>query len=81
MTGRTARLLLTAALLGALAACASAEDFRRADEAACTSYGFTPGTSEFASCLQRESLARRYDRPGFYGWYGGAGVWAGRPYW
>ena len=80
MTRSTARLLCSVALLALLGACASAEDFRRADEAACASYGFRQGTNEFASCLQREALARRYDRPGFYGWYG-AGVFAGPPFW
>jgi hypothetical protein len=26
----------------------------------CAGYGFHPGTDAFASCLQKESLARRY---------------------
>ncbi len=54
-----ARLAL--ALLGAaaaLAGCASPEELRRRDEAACASYGFAPGTQDFAACLQREALAR-----------------------
>lgn len=47
------------ALLG-LAACVSPEELRQQDAAACASYGFKPGTPEFAGCIQRESLARRY---------------------
>jgi hypothetical protein len=69
------RPLLSAGLLALLAACASDADFRRADEASCAGYGFTPGTDAFASCLQRENLGRRYSLPptGLYGWYGAAG--------
>jgi hypothetical protein len=71
------RPLLLGAALALLAACASDEDFRRADQAACSGYGFNSGTAEFASCLQRENLARRYRQPppGLFGWYGAAG-WA-----
>jgi hypothetical protein len=57
------RLLSCLALglaLASLAACVSPEELRREDEAACMSFGFQPGTNEFAACLQRESLARRY---------------------
>ena len=53
------RVLLFLIAAVALAGCASPEDMRRADEAACAGYGFAPGTPDFASCLQRESLARR----------------------
>jgi hypothetical protein len=66
--GRTA-LAAALALLLALAACQSPEELRAADEAACAGYGFRPGTSDFANCLQRESLARRYAVPP-PGWYG-----------
>jgi hypothetical protein len=53
--------LMTAGLaLLSLAACVSPEELRRQDEAACVSYGFQAGTNDFAACLQRESLARRY---------------------
>lgn len=53
-----------AALLG-IAACASPEELRQHDEAACTSYGFQPGTPDFSACLQREALARSYgETPG-----------------
>jgi hypothetical protein len=59
--------LLVALLLG-LAACVSPEELRQQDEAACLSYGFQRGTPDFAACLQRESLARRYGAP--EPWYG-----------
>jgi hypothetical protein len=57
-----------------LAACQSPEELRARDEATCASYGFKAGSTEFANCLQRESLARRYatPQPGWYGpaWFG-----------
>ena len=68
---RGAALVLAMALI-ALAGCATAQDIRQRDEAACTSYGFKPGTTEFSSCLQRENLARRYGYG--YGYYPGWGV-------
>ena len=57
-----------------LAACVSPAEMRAEDEAACASYGFPRGTVDFASCLQRENLARRYGPwvgpPAFgFGWY------------
>jgi hypothetical protein len=61
-----AALLLAISLI-ALAGCATAQDIRQRDEAACTSYGFKLGTTDFASCLQRESIARRYGYG--YGYY------------
>ena len=33
---------------------------RALGEAACTSYGFEPGTVNFSQCLQQQSLARDY---------------------
>jgi len=48
------------ALTPPLASCVSPEELRREDEATCADYGFHPGTDAFASCLQKESLARRY---------------------
>jgi hypothetical protein len=66
------------AIILELTACASPEELRAADEAACASYGFQPNTPDFAACLQRESLARQYAPtpaagygPGWYGpgWY------------
>jgi hypothetical protein len=65
------RSALLALLLLAVAGCVSAAEWRRRDEAQCASYGFKPGTTDFASCLQREDLARRYgyaNPPGFYGY-------------
>lgn len=62
------RAALLAALLLGLAACVSPEALRQQDEAACLGYGFQRGTTDFAACLQRESLARRYGAP--EPWYG-----------
>jgi hypothetical protein len=69
---------LAAGLALALAGCGTAEDLRRMDEARCQSYGFQPATPDFAACLQRESLARRYQPP-----YWGPDWWGAypRPYW
>jgi hypothetical protein len=50
-------------MLCGLAGCASPEELRAADEAACSSYGFQPNTSDFSACLQHESLARQYLGP------------------
>ena len=64
----------------ALGSCVSPEELRREDEATCSGYGFHPGTDAFASCLQKESLARRYwaaPPPPYWGW--GWGAWG--PYW
>ena len=61
----------------ALTSCASLEELRREDEATCAGFGFHPGTDAFASCLQKESLARRYwdvSPPPYWGWGWG-------PYW
>jgi hypothetical protein len=57
-----------------LGGCVSPEDLRRQDEAQCRSYGFTPATPDFATCLQRESLARRYPPP-----YWAPPLWAPYP--
>jgi hypothetical protein len=59
-----------------LASCVSPEELRREDEATCTGYGFHTGIDAFASCLQKENLARRYwaAPPGpYWGW----GYWWG----
>ena len=58
-----------------LASCVSPEEIRREDEATCVGYGFHAGTDAFASCLQKESLARRAlnSYPPYWGWgYWGA---------
>jgi hypothetical protein len=67
----------------ALGSCVSPEELRREDEATCVGYGFHAGTDAFASCLQKESLARRYlavPPPPYWGYWG---YWGGpwRPYW
>jgi len=47
-----------------LAACVSPEQLRVQDEANCGSYGFQAGSPDFATCLQRENLARNYYQGG-----------------
>jgi len=77
--GMTTRIAF--ALFGGLAGlmvagCQSAEALRARDTARCEAYGFEQGSNEFAGCLQRESLARRYGYnapawlpyPPGYGW-------------
>ena len=67
----------------ALASCVSPEELHREDEATCVGYGFHLGTDAFASCLQRESLARRaltsYPPPPYWEYWGFWGRWG--PYW
>jgi hypothetical protein len=58
----------------ALASCVSPEELRREDEATCAGFGFHPDTDAFASCLQKESLARRALTS--YPPYWGGGYWA-----
>jgi hypothetical protein len=53
------RLAFALSLFACAASCVSPEELRREDEATCAGYGFHPGTDAFATCLQRESLARR----------------------
>jgi len=57
------QIVAAGTILAGLSACASAEEIRAADEAACTSSGFLPNTPDFATCLQRQSLARQYSGP------------------
>lgn len=59
-------MLLAALLAGALVACATPPALQQQAEAACMAYGLQPQTPDFTSCLQRETLARRYG--------GGSGV-------
>jgi hypothetical protein len=63
MPRRILAFVLAICALGLAASCVPLEELRREDEAACTVYGFKPGTNYFANCLQRESLARRYAIP------------------
>jgi hypothetical protein len=58
--------LLAGLLSGSLVACTTPQGLQQQAEVACMSYGFQPQTPEFATCLQRENLARRYG--------GGSGV-------
>lgn len=51
--------IVAALAVVSLFGCVSPEEMRRQDEAQCASYGFAPGTPDFALCLQREALARR----------------------
>lgn len=80
MRSKIALAVLWAGLLASLAACASPEEIHAQDEAACASFGFQQGTPDFAACMQRESLARRYGPwygpPPFPpGWYDGHRFW------
>ena len=74
MAQAIARVLPAFVLLG-LAGCVSPEELRQQDEVACASYGFAPGTPDFAGCVQREDWARRYrEVPAFsvgFGFFGG----------
>ena len=72
MSSLPVRAVLFIALLS-LASCISPEELRQEDEAACQSYGFQRGTPDFAACLQRENLARRYRAD----WYGAGPFWYG----
>ena len=72
---KLAALVLAVSLM-TLTGCTTAEELRQRDEAACISYGFQRGTTEFATCLQRESIARRYR---YESWYWMHGYYS--PYW
>ena len=68
--------ILAGLLVLVLFACASPDELRIEDAAICAGYGFPRGTIDFANCMQRESLARRYGPwlgpPSFaYGWVDG----------
>ena len=74
--------ILAICVLAPAASCVSPEELRRQDEATCAGYGFHPGTDAFATCLQRESLARRYSVPAplsYQGWGYWGEPWG--PYW
>lgn len=74
MINRRASAVLAGLAALSLAGCATSEDLRRQDEARCASYGFAPGTPDFAVCLQREDIARRNGATGLtfgFGFSGG----------
>jgi len=81
MTRRIWALPSTICVLAVAGSCVSPEELRHQDEATCAGYGFQAGTADFATCLQRESLARRYATPPPYwgGWPYWGGFWG--PYW
>ncbi|MGB8182521.1 MAG: hypothetical protein WCF13_09135 [Stellaceae bacterium] len=74
MLARTLPLAVALTALAALAGCVSDAELRQQDEAQCTSYGFKPNTDAFATCLQQENLARRYQLQQYP-------AWPGPPYW
>ena len=53
------KLVVLSCISLGLAACVSAEEQHHADANACQGYGLTPGTTEFANCMQRRQVARR----------------------
>jgi hypothetical protein len=76
MVRKIAAQILAGLVVLGLLGCASPAELRTEDEAACAGYGFPRGTVDFAGCMQRESLARRYGPwlgpPSFgLGWYDG----------
>jgi hypothetical protein len=80
MLRRILEFVLAMCALALAASCVSPEELRREDEARCAGYGFKPGTNDFANCLQRESLARRYATPPpppapYWGYLGYWGRW------
>ena len=82
MSRRSLAFVSALCLLTPAASCVSPEELRREDEARCAGYGFRADTPEFATCLQRESLARRYLSvpplpPPYWGYWGRS--WG--PYW
>jgi hypothetical protein len=78
--GRTLiQMVAVGMILTGLSACASPEEIRAGDEAACRSDGFQPNTPDFAACLQRQSLARQYSAPPA-AQYGPAGYGPGGAY-
>lgn len=79
MTRQIAMGIVSAAALLTLVGCVSPEQLRAEDEANCASFGFPPGTTPFATCLQNESLARQaywssVDAYDFYEPFGPYGV-------
>jgi hypothetical protein len=66
LMSRGMAMLLAGLLVDTLVACAAPPALQQQAEAACMAYGLQPETPDFSSCLQRETLARRYG--------GGSGV-------
>ena len=62
MNGQFVLTSVISLVLLVLSGCASPEELRARDEAVCAGYGFVQGTTDFARCLQQESLARQYYR-------------------
>jgi len=81
MLRRCLVFVLAISALALATSCVLPEEVRREDEATCVGYGFHMGTDAFATCLQRESLARRYALaaapPPYWGYWGR--YWG--PYW
>jgi hypothetical protein len=73
-------------MLLSLTGCVSEAELHQRDQGQCSTYGFQPGTTEFARCMQQENLARQYylDQPtptwGPYPYYGTWGAWRPWPY-
>ena len=68
------RLIIASGLLCGAAGCVSPAEVRARDGGQCQSYGFRPGSTAFAECLQRIDLDRSADRRAFLydrGFYGG----------
>jgi hypothetical protein len=78
----TKTILAAALAIGALAlsSCVTPEELRRQDEARCVGFGFQTGTADFATCLQRESLARRYAPPPTGPYWGYWAYWGPGPF-
>lgn len=55
------RYLLIALASLAIAGCVSAEDQRAMDQDKCSSFGFRPGTDNFAGCMMSQSAQREAD--------------------
>jgi hypothetical protein len=61
------RAVALATVLAGLSGCASPEYMRLQDEATCGTYGFPPGTPDFADCVQREIATRRDNGSDWWG--------------
>jgi hypothetical protein len=50
------RLIITLVPVLALAGCMTQEEAQNRNSASCVGYGFRPGTTEFAQCMQNEAI-------------------------